>query len=127
MNSLLRTPRSDNPASGNCLRACRQRFQTLEKDIQFTKIFADATFATRVTVDVSARWQAHHAQILKEHSFFHVLSNPALFVHVERDIRLLVHGFMVEMPTRKEKCFEEVFSRNTMKNAWRSSIRMATP
>ena len=38
------------------------------------------------------------------------LSNPSLFVHVERDIRLLVDGddFMVEMPTREEKWFEEV-------------------
>ena len=50
------------------------------------------------TVDASALWQAHYAQILKGHSFVHGLSNPALFVHVERDIRLLVHGdgFMVE-------------------------------
>ena len=50
------------------------------------------------TVDVSARWQAHHAQILKWHSFVQGLSNLAFFVHVERDIRLLFHGddFMVE-------------------------------
>ena len=73
---------------------------------------------TRVTVNASARWQAHHAQILKEHSFVHGTSNLELFVHVERDLRLLVHGdnFMVEMPTRKEKWF----SRNTMEHARRS-------
>ena len=56
------------------------------------------------TVDANARWQAHCAQILKGHSFAQGLSNPALFVHLERDIGLLVHGddFMVEMPTREE-------------------------
>ena len=50
------------------------------------------------TVDASARWQAHHAQILKGHSFVQGFSNLAFFVHVERDIRLLFHGddFMVE-------------------------------
>ena len=60
------------------------------------------------TVDASARWQAHHAQILKGHSFVQGLSNPALLVHVERDFRLLVHGddFMVEMLTHEEKWFE---------------------
>ena len=59
-------------------------------------------------MDASARWQAHHAQILKEHSFVQGLSNPALLVHVERDIRLLVHGddFMVEMLSHEEKWFE---------------------
>ena len=57
------------------------------------------------TVDASARWQAHHAQILKEHGF-----SPLIFVHVERDVRLLVHGdhFTVEMPTHEEKLFESV-------------------
>ena len=44
------------------------------------------------TADASARWQAHHAQILKEHGFVQDLSNPSLSVHVERDLRLLVHG-----------------------------------
>ena len=53
---------------------------------------------------------AHHAQILKKHSFVQGLSNPALFVHFERDVRLLVHGddFMVEMPTHEEKWFDGV-------------------
>ena len=54
------------------------------------------------TPDARARWQAHHAQILKRHGFVPGLSNP---VQVERDVRLLVHGddFMVQMPTRDEK------------------------
>ena len=66
--------------------------------------------STCVAVDASARWQAHYAQILKEHGFVQGLSNPSLFVHVERDIRLLVHGddFMVEMPTHEEKWFGSV-------------------
>ena len=62
------------------------------------------------TVDATARWQTHYAQILKEHGFVPGLSNPSLFVHVERDIRLLVHGddFMVEKPTHEEKWFDSV-------------------
>ena len=62
-------------------------------------------------VDASARRQAHHAQILKEHGFVQGLSNPSLFVRVKRDTRLLVHGdefLMVEMPTHEEKLFESV-------------------
>ena len=47
VNSVVQTPRSGNPASANSLRACRQRFQTLEKNIQFTKICEDATFADK--------------------------------------------------------------------------------
>ena len=50
VNSLVQTPRSDNWASGNRLRECLQRFETLEKDIQFTKVCEDATFARRVSV-----------------------------------------------------------------------------
>ena len=62
------------------------------------------------TVDVIARWQAHNAQILNEHGFVQGLSNPALYVQVERDVRLLVHrdDFLVEMPTHEEKWFEGV-------------------
>ena len=60
------------------------------------------------SVDVSVRWQEHHAHILKERELVQGLSNPALFVHEERDVRLLVHGddFMVEMPTHEETWFE---------------------
>ena len=35
------------------------------------------------TVDASARWQAHFAQILKDHEFVQVLNDPSLFVHVK--------------------------------------------
>ena len=50
------------------------------------------------TMDASAHWQGHQA-----HGFVQGLGNPSLFVHVERDVRLLVHGddFMVEMSTLK--------------------------
>lgn len=62
------------------------------------------------TVDASARWQAHYAELLKKHGFAQGLSNPSLFAHSVRDVRLLVHGddFMVEMPSTEEKWFEEV-------------------
>ena len=36
-NSFVHTPRSNNPAFGNKLRECFQRFDTLEKDIRFSK------------------------------------------------------------------------------------------
>ena len=57
-----------------------------------------------------ARWQAHYAQILKEHSFVQGHSNPSLFVHVERYLRLLVHDddFVVEIPAHEEKWFDMV-------------------
>ena len=48
MNSLVQTPRNDNPPSGNRLRECLQRFETLDKDIQFTKVCGDASFWRRV-------------------------------------------------------------------------------
>ena len=43
VNSLLQTPRSDDPASGNTLRECLGNFETLEKSIQFTKLCEDAS------------------------------------------------------------------------------------
>ena len=66
--------------------------------------------------------------MLKEHGFVQGLSNPSLSVHVERDIRLYVHGddYMADMPTHEEKWFASVLSRNTMHCARGSSIRMAT-
>ena len=68
------------------------------------------------TVDASGQWQAHYSLILKKNtSFVQRLRNPSLFVCVERDVRLLVHGedFMVEMPTHEEKWLEGVlFSKN---------------
>ena len=53
VNSLVQTPRSDNPASGNGLRDCLQRFVTLEKSIQFTKVYEDASFCKRVSIVMS--------------------------------------------------------------------------
>ena len=41
VNSLVQTPRSDNRASGNRLRECLQRCETLEKDFQSTEHFQD--------------------------------------------------------------------------------------
>ena len=45
----------------------------------------------------------------QEHGFVQGTSKHPSFVHVERDIRLLVHGdnFMVEMPTHEEKRFRK--------------------
>ena len=62
------------------------------------------------TVDASARWQAHYATLLKQQGFSQGRSNPALLVHVERDIRLLVHGddFLVEMPSGQAEWFESI-------------------
>ena len=53
VNSLVRTPRSDDRASGNRLRECLQRFATLEKEIQFARVCDDATFARRVSFGMS--------------------------------------------------------------------------
>ena len=52
-NSLLQTPRSDDPASGNRLRECLQNFETLEKSIQFSKVCEDASFWKRVSIGMS--------------------------------------------------------------------------
>ena len=50
VNSLVQTPRSGNEASGNRLREQLQGFDTLEKEIQFTGVCEDATFARRVSI-----------------------------------------------------------------------------
>ena len=50
VNSLVQTPRNDEPASGNGLRECIQIFETLEKEISFTKICENATLFHRVSV-----------------------------------------------------------------------------
>ena len=57
-------------------------------------------------------------RILKENGFAQGLSNPSLFVHVERDIRLLIRG---DDFRRMKNWFESV-----LPSAWRSSTRMAT-
>ena len=50
VNSLVQTPRSDDPASGNRLRECLQNFETQEKSIQFTKVCGDVSFWKRVSI-----------------------------------------------------------------------------
>ena len=50
VTSLVQTPQSDNPVSGNRLREYRQNFETLEKEIHFTRVCEDATFARRVSI-----------------------------------------------------------------------------
>ena len=44
----FKTPRNDEPASGSRLRECIQNFETLEKEIQLTRIYENATFFHRV-------------------------------------------------------------------------------
>ena len=56
VNSLVQTPRSDDPVSGNRSRECLQNFVTLEKEIQFTKVYEDASFQKRVSFGSSRRW-----------------------------------------------------------------------
>ena len=50
VNSLVQPPRSDNRSSGNRLRECLQKFETLEKEIQFMRVCEDVTFARRVSI-----------------------------------------------------------------------------
>ena len=50
VNSLVHSPRNDDPASGNRLRECIQSFETLEKEIQFARVCENATFFHRVSV-----------------------------------------------------------------------------
>ena len=50
VNSLVQTPRIDNRASGNRLRECLQRFETLENAIRFTRVCGDTTIARRVSI-----------------------------------------------------------------------------
>ena len=52
VNSLVQTPRSDDPVSGNSLREHIQNFETLEKEIQFRKVCEDASFWKRVSIGV---------------------------------------------------------------------------
>ena len=50
VNSLVQTPRSNDPVSGKRLRECLQNFETLEKEIQSTKVCEDASFWKRVSI-----------------------------------------------------------------------------
>ena len=56
-------------------------------------------------MDASAGWEGHYAQILRRTRNGPMPSRPSLFVHVKRDVRLLVRGdsFMVEMATHEKK------------------------
>ena len=53
VNCSVQTPRSDNRESGNRLRECLQRRETLEKEIQFSRVCEDATIARRVRTGMS--------------------------------------------------------------------------
>ena len=68
-------------------------------DLEYVGVLKKCTYGT---VDANERWKARW-QILKEHGFVQVLSNLALFVQVERDVRLPVYGddFMVRCPLMK--------------------------
>eukprot|EP00972_Heterocapsa_arctica_P100061 14755978-Heterocapsa_arctica.AAC.1 len=61
------------------------------------------------TVDASARWQSDYESLLRCAGFDQGKSNPALFDHEARQIRLLVHGddFAVEMGSEQRAWFEE--------------------
>ena len=50
VNSLVQTPRNNDPVSGKRLRECLQNFETLEKEIQSTKVCEDASFWKRVSI-----------------------------------------------------------------------------
>ena len=50
VNSLVQTPRNDDPVSENRLRKCLRNFETLEKSMQFTRVCEDASFFHRVSV-----------------------------------------------------------------------------
>ena len=54
VNSLMRNPRSDNRTSGNRLRECLQRFDTLVKIFNLREfVCEDARFARRVSIGMS--------------------------------------------------------------------------
>ena len=50
VNSLVQTPRSNDPVSGSRLHEYLQNFQALEKEIQFTKVCDDASFSKRESI-----------------------------------------------------------------------------
>ena len=52
---LVQIPCIQNRASGNRLRECLQRFETLENGVQFTRVCEDATFAWKVSVGMSCK------------------------------------------------------------------------
>ena len=80
------------------------------------------------TVDASARWQAHCAQIMKEH----VSSMASAILHcLCRSNEMFDRSFTVatswwRCPPMKRNGSKASDSRSTMESAQRSSIRMAT-
>ena len=65
------------------------------------------------TVDASARWQSDYAGLLTQEGFQQGKSNPAIFHHPKKDIRLLCHGddFMVVCPSTSRVWFERVLKK----------------
>ena len=59
--SPVQTPRSDGPVSGNGLREHLQNFETLETEIQFTKVCEDASFWKRVSIGMCFKKKAADA------------------------------------------------------------------
>ena len=55
VNSLVHTPRNDEPASGNRLRECIQNFETLEKEIQFTRVCENATNSMEFLLECASK------------------------------------------------------------------------
>ena len=55
VNSLVQTPRSDDPACGNRLRLFLQSFETLEKEIQITKVCEDASSWKRESIGMCCK------------------------------------------------------------------------
>ena len=53
VNSLVQTPWSDDPASGNRLRTCLQNLETLEKKHPIYKVCKVASFWKRVSIEMS--------------------------------------------------------------------------
>ena len=62
------------------------------------------------TVDASARWQSDYAALLTQEGFQQGRSNPSIFWHQMKDIRLLCHGddFMVVCSSASRLWFEKV-------------------
>ena len=50
VTSLVKAPKNEEPAAGNGLRKVQQNFETLETEVQFTKICKEAAFIREVAV-----------------------------------------------------------------------------
>ena len=102
LNSLVQTPRSDNLASGNRLRECLKRFETLEKDIQFTIPDVDDGFGDRTPA-------CRKYTLLRENSDSRVYATtlgptfigPVLQVHIIQ--HLGINGIETQIPSTTTK------------------------